>query len=412
MDRWIERCCGLDVHKQTVAACVRVPGAQGRRTQEVRTFGTTTPDLLALQDWLAAHQVTHVAMESTGVFWKPVYYVLEARFTVLLLNAAHVKQVPGRKTDVRDCQWIAELLEHGLLRGSFVPPPVIRDLRELTRYRRTQIQERTRVANRLHKVLQDANVKLSNVTHHVLGVSGRAMLDALVAGTTDPDVLADLARGQLRKKLPALRQALTGRFRAHHAFLLGQILAHLDYLEEAIAAVSAHIEEQLRPFAPQVERLMTIPGVQRRTAETILAEIGTDMAVFPTAGHLASWAGMCPGNDESAGKRRSGKTRKGSKWLRTSLIEAANAAARTKATALGARYRRILPHRGHRKAIVAVGRHILEISHHLLRTDRTYQELGPDYFDRRHAERLQRRCIRQLEQLGLQVTITPASAAA
>jgi len=412
MDRWIERCCGLDVHKQTVAACVRVPGAQGRRTQEVRTFGTTTPDLLALQDWLAAHQVTHVAMESTGVFWKPVYYVLEARFTVLLVNAAHIKQVPGRKTDVRDCQWIAELLEHGLLRGSFVPPPVIRDLRELTRYRRTQIQERTRVANRLHKVLQDANVKLSNVTHHVLGVSGRAMLDALVAGTTDPDVLADLARGQLRKKLPALRQALTGRFRAHHAFLLGQILAHLDYLEEAIAAVSAHIEEQLRPFAPQVERLMTIPGVQRRTAETILAEIGTDMAVFPTAGHLASWAGMCPGNDESAGKRRSGKTRKGSKWLRTSLIEAANAAARTKATALGARYRRILPHRGHRKAIVAVGRHILEISHHLLRTDRTYQELGPDYFDRRHAERLQRRCIRQLEQLGLQVTITPASAAA
>ncbi len=412
MDRWIERCCGLDVHKQTVAACVRVPGAQGRRTQEVRTFGTTTPDLLALQDWLAAHQVTHVAMESTGVFWKPVYYVLEARFTVLLVNAAHVKQVPGRKTDVRDCQWIAELLEHGLLRGSFVPPPGIRDLRELTRYRRTQIQERTRVANRLHKVLQDANVKLSNVTHHVLGVSGRAMLDALVAGTTDPDVLADLARGQLRKKLPALRQALTGRFRAHHAFLLGQILAHLDYLEEAIAAVSAHIEEQLRPFAPQVERLMTIPGVQRRTAETILAEIGTDMAVFPTAGHLASWAGMCPGNNESAGKRRSGKTRKGSKWLRTSLIEAANAAARTKATALGARYRRILPHRGHRKAIVAVGRHILEISHHLLRTDRTYQELGPDYFDRRHAERLQRRCIRQLEQLGLQVTITPASAAA
>jgi len=412
MDGWIERCCGLDVHKQTVAACVRVPGAQGRRTQEVRTFGTTTPDLLALQDWLAAHQVTHVAMESTGVFWKPVYYVLEARFTVLLVNAAHIKQVPGRKTDVRDCQWIAELLEHGLLRGSFVPPPVIRDLRELTRYRRTQIQERTRVANRLHKVLQDANVKLSNVTHHVLGVSGRAMLDALVAGTTDPDVLADLARGQLRKKLPALRQALTGRFRAHHAFLLGQILAHLDYLEEAIAAVSAHIEEQLRPFAPQVERLMTIPGVQRRTAETILAEIGTDMAVFPTAGHLASWAGMCPGNDESAGKRRSGKTRKGSKWLRTSLIEAANAAARTKATALGARYRRILPHRGHRKAIVAVGRHILEISHHLLRTDRTYQELGPDYFDRRHAERLQRRCIRQLEQLGLQVTITPASAAA
>src|SRR3989441_491666 len=351
-------------------------------------------------------------MESTGVYWKPVFYVLEEAFTCLLVNAAHIKQVPGRKTDVKDCMWIAQCLEHGLLRGSFVPPAPIRELRDLTRHRKVLIQERSRAANRLHKLLQDAGIKLASVATDILGVSARAMLDALVEGTTDPDVLADLARGKLRKKLPALRQALTGRFRAHHAFLLGQILAHLDYLEEAIAAVSAHIEEQLRPFTPQVERLMTIPGVQRRTAETILAEIGTDMAVFPTAGHLASWAGMCPGNNESAGKRRSGKTRKGSKWLRTSLIEAAKAAARTKATALGARYRRILPHRGHRKAIVAVGRHILEISHHLLRTDRTYQELGPDYFDRRHAERLQRRCIRQLEQLGLQVTITPASAAA
>jgi transposase len=412
MDRWIERCCGMDVHKATVAACVRVPGPNGKRTQEVRTFGTTTPELLALQDWLGAHGVTHVAMESTGVFWKPVYYVLEATCTVLLVNAAHIKQVPGRKTDVRDCQWIAELLEHGLLRGSFVPPAAIRDLRELTRYRRTQIQERTRVANRLHKVLQDANVKLTNVTRDVLGVSGRAMLDALVEGTTDPAVLADLARGRLRKKLPALRQALTARFRDHHAFLLGQILGHLDYLEEAVAVVSAHIDEQLRPVAAQVERLMTIPGVQRRTAETILAELGTDMAQFPSAAHLASWAGMCPGNNESAGKRRTGKTRKGSKWLRTSLIEAGNAAARTKATALGARYRRILPHRGHRKAVVAVGRHILEISYHILRTDQTYHELGPDYFDRRHAERVQQRCIRQLERLGLQVTIAPAPVAA
>jgi transposase len=367
---------------------------------------------LALQDWLGAQGVTHVAMESTGVFWKPVYYVLEATCTVLLVNAAHIKQVPGRKTDVRDCQWIAELLEHGLLRGSFVPPPAIRDLRELTRYRRTQIQERTRVANRLHKVLQDANVKLTNVTSDVLGVSGRAMLDALVHGTVDPAVLADLARGQLRKKLPALRQALTGRFRDHHAFLLGQILGHLDYLEEAVAAVSAHIEEQLRPFAAQVERLMTIPGVQRRTAETILAEIGPDMTQFPSAAHLASWAGMCPGNNESAGKRRTGKTRKGSKWLRTSLIEAGNAAGRTKATALGARYRRIMPHRGHRKAVVAVGRHILEISYHLLARGQTYQELGIDYFDRYHAERVKQRCIRQLERLGLQVTVGPAPVAA
>src|SRR6059036_518327 len=411
MDGWIERCCGLDVHKQTVAACVRVPGAQGRRTQEVRTFGTTTPDLLALQDWLAAHQVTHVAMESTGVFWKPVYYVLEARFTVLLLNAAHVKQVPGRKTDVRDCQWIAELSEHGLLRGSFVPPPVIRDLRELTRYRRTQIQERTRVANRLHKVLQDANVKLSNVTHHVLGVSGRAMLDALVAGTTDPDVLADLARGQLRKKLPALRQALTGRFRAHHAFLLGQILAHLDYLEDAIAAVSAHIAEQLRPFAPQVERLMTIPGVQRRTAETILAEIGTDMAVFPTAGHLASWAGMCPGNDESAGKRRSGKTRKGSKWLGIALTEAALANVRTKDVYLAAQYRRLRPRRGHTRALGAVKHSIIVACWHMLSTGETYREAGGDYFTRLDPDKQTRRLVAQLERLGHVVTLQEAAAA-
>ncbi len=412
MDRWIERGCGLDVHKATVAACLRVPGPAGKRTQEVRTFGTTTGELLVLHDWLAAHGVTHVAMESTGVFWKPVYYVLEASFTVLLVNAAHIKQVPGRKTDVSDCAWIAQLLEHGLLRGSFVPPPAIRELRDLTRYRRTQIQERTRVANRLHKVLQDANVKLTNVTRQVLGVSGRAMLDALVQGTTDPAVLADLARGRLRTKLPALQQALAGRFRDHHAFLLGQILAHVDHLDAAVTTLSGRIEALLRPFAAQVERLLTIPGVQRRTAETILAEIGTDMTRFPSAAHLASWAGMCPGNDESAGKRRSGKTRKGSKWLRTGLTEAGNAAARTKATALGARYRRIMPHRGHRKAVVAVGRHILEISYHLLGTATTYHELGADYFDRRHAERVQRRCLQQLERLGLRVTLTPAPAAA
>lgn len=412
MERIIERCCGLDVHQASVVACVRLPGPDGSRRQIVQSFGATTPELLALRDWLAQHAVSHAAMESTGVYWKPVYYILEDSVTVLLVNAAHLNKVPGRKTDVADCAWIAQLLEHGLLRGSFVPPAPIRELRDLTRYRKAQIQDRAREANRLQKFLEDANIKLSSVASDVLGVSGRAMLNALVSGTNDPAVLAELARGKLRKKLPALRQALTGRFRDHHAFLIGQILAHLDYLEEAIAESSRRIEEQLRPFATELQRLTTIPGVQRRTAEALVAEIGTDMSRFASAAQLASWAGMCPGNRESAGKRRSGKTRKGSKWLRSALIEAGNAAARTKRTALGARYRRLVRHLGHKKAVVAVGRQILEISHHLLTHSTTYHELGVDYFDRRYSERVKQRCIRQLERLGHRVTLTPLPNAA
>lgn len=412
MERMIERVCGLDVHQKSVAACVRVPGANGSRQQLVQSFGTSTPELLALRDWLAEHGVTHLAMESTGVYWKPVYYLLESDFTVLLVNAAHIKQVPGRKTDVADCAWIAQLLEHGLLRGSFVPPAPIRELRDLTRYRKAQIQDRAREANRLQKMLEDANIKLSSVATDVLGVSGRTMLNALVAGTTDPAVLAELARGRLRQKLPALRQALTGRFREHHAFLVGQSLAHLDYLEQSIGEISHRLEEQLRPFAEAVERLITIPGVQRRTAEVIVAEIGTDMSRFASSAQLVSWAGMCPGNRESAGKRKSGKTRKGSKWLRSALIESGNAAARTKGTALGARYRRLTRHLGHRKAVVAVGRQILEISYHLLSANTTYRELGVDYFDRTYSDRVRQRCIHQLERLGHRVTLTPLSNAA
>ena len=341
MDVILERCAGLDVHQATVAATVRSPGPRGERMELCQTFGTTTPDLLTLRDWLLAQGVTHVAMESTGVYWKPVYYVLEEAVTVLLVNAAHVKNVPVRKTDVQDSAWLAQLLECGLLRGSFVPPPAIRELRDLTLYRKTQIQERALEANRLHKVLEDAGIKLATVASDVLGVSGRAMLAALVEGTTDPLVLADLARGKLRKKLPALRRALTGRFRTHHAFLAGQILAHLDYLEESIAALSQEIEMHLHPFARAAERLQTIPGVEQRTAEVLVAEIGVDMARFPTAGHLASWAGLCPWNNESAGKRKRGTTRKGCKWLRIALIEAALAATRKKGCALGARYRQI-----------------------------------------------------------------------
>src|SRR5438094_2785444 len=409
MERLIERVCGLDVHKQTVAACVRVPASKGAREQHVRTFGTTAAEILALRDWLEAHRVTHVAMESTGVYWKPIYYVLEERFTCLLVNPTHVKQVPGCKTDVRDCVWIAQLLEHGLLRGSFVPPAPIRELRDLTRYRKVLIQDRTREANRLHKFLEDAGIKLASVATDVLGVSGRAMLEALVRGTTDPDVLAELARGKLRSKLPALRQALTGRFRPHHAFLVSQLLAHVDYLDEAIATVSEEVEGRLAPFAAQLTQLDTIPGINKRTAEVIIAELGVDMSSFPSDRHLASWAGICPGNNESAGKHKSGKTRKGNRWLRMTLIEAAAAATRTKDSALQARYRRVMRHRGHKKAVVAVAHAMLRAVYHLLAEGTTYREPGADYYDRRHTHRVTRRAIQLLERQGYRVVLEPAA---
>ena len=405
MEQVFERVCGLDVHKATIAACVRVPDATGKRVQDVQTFGTTTADLLALRDWLEAHVVTHVAMESTGVYWKPVYYVLEERVTCLLVNAAHVKKVPGRKTDVQDCAWLAQLLEHGLLRGSFVPPAPIRELRDLTRYRKSLIQERAREANRVHKMLEDAGIKLATVARDVLGTSGRAMLEALVQGTRDPAVLAELARGRMRAKLPALRQALAGHFRPHHAFLTTQILAHLDYLEEAVATLSGRVEAILAPFADAVQRLDIIPGVNQRTAEVLIAEIGVDMTQFPSDRHLASWAGLCPGNDESAGKRRTGKTRKGNIWLRAALVEAALGATRTKNSAVAARYRRVMRHRGHKKAIVAVAHSLLVTAYHVLARQTTYHELGADYHDRRHSERVARRALQTLEQQGYRVTL-------
>jgi len=409
MDRQLERCCGLDVHKGTIAACVRIGGRSGAATQHVQTFGTTTADLLVLRDWLVAHAVTHVAMESTGVYWKPVFYALESDFTCLLVNAAHIKQVPGRKTDVRDCVWIAQLLEHGLLRGSFVPPAPIREIRDLTRYRKALIQDRTRVANRLHKALEDAGVKLATVASDILGVSGRAMLHALAEGTTDPAVLADLARGRLRGKLPALRAALAGRFRAHHAFVVGQLLAHLDYLDEAIAALSTELESRLAPFSEQLTRLDSIPGINRRTAEVIIAEIGVDMSPFPSAAHLASWAALCPGNNESAGKHKSGKTRKGNRWLRTALIEAAAGASRAKNSALQARFRRVLRQRGPKKATVALAHALLRIAYHVLADGTTYRELGGDYYDRQHTRRVTRRAIQLLERQGYRITLEPAA---
>jgi len=409
MQQLLDRVAGLDVHRKTLAVCVRVPGPDGERAQTVRTFGATAAELVALRDWLQAHQVTHVALESTGVYWKPVYYVLEDAFTCLLVNAAHVQKVPGRKTDVQDCVWLAQLLEHGLLRGSFVPPPPLRELRDLTRYRKVLIQERTREANRLHKVLEDAGIKLATVATDILGVSGRDMLHALVAGTTDPDVLAELARGTLRKKLPALRQALTGRFRAHHAFMVSQHLGHLDYLDEAVVSLSGRIEEALRPFATAHQRLDSIPGIAQRTAEVMIAEIGVDMHRFPTAQHLASWAGLCPGQNESAGKHKSGRIRPGNRWLRMALIEAASLAARSRTTAFGARYRRIARHRGHKKAVVAVAHAMLVTAYHLLDRGQEYREPGVDYFDRRHTDRAKRHAIRALERQGYRVVLEPAA---
>jgi transposase len=410
MDQVVDRCAGLDVHKDTVVATVRVPGEQGRRHEELHTFGTTTNDLLALRDWLKSWEVTLVGMEATGVYWKPVYYVLEDEVECWLLNARHMRNVPGRKTDVADSAWIAQLIEHGLVRPSFVPPKPIRDLRDLTRYRKVQIEERGREAQRLDKVLQDAGLKLSSVATDILGVSGRAILDALVSGTRDADVLADLARGRLRSKLPLLREALTGRFRPHHALIIGEMLAKLDYLDEAIGRLSDEIGRLIDPFAAKVELLRTIPGVDQRSAEVILAEVGSDMSRFPSAQHLASWAGMCPGNNESAGKHKSGKTRKGSKWLRGTLVQSASAAARSKDTYLAAQYARLKGRRGHPKAIVAVGHSILVIAYYLLSRDQPYTDLGAAHFLERHGtDSYKRRLIANLERLGYTVQLEPAA---
>jgi transposase len=409
MERVIERAAGLDVHKKTVTACLRVPGPAGDREQEVQTFGTTAAALLALRDWLQAHGITHVAMESTGVYWKPVYYVLEELFTCLLVNAAHVSKVPGRKTDVRDCEWLAQLLEHGLLRGSFVPPVAIRELRDLTRYRAVLVQDRTREANRLHKVLTDSGIQLASVASNVLGKSGRAMLTALVEGTTDPLVLADLAQGKLRRKLPALREALVGRFRKHHSLLVSHLLAHLDYLDEALDDLTGQIEEALRPFAAEAARLDAIPGVGARTAEVLIAELGVDMRQFPTARHVASWAGLCPGTHESAGKRRAVRTTKGNRWLRGALIEAALAAVNVRDSALAGRYRRLRPRCGHKKAIVAIAHKLLTTAYLLLAQGSTYRELGADYYDVRRKDRDVRRALHALERHGYRVSLEPAA---
>ena len=405
MDTLYPHCAGLDVHKQTVVVCVRHHDGQGPARQHIRTFPTHTQALLQLSDWLAQEGVTHVAMESTGVYWKPIYNLLEGRFQLLLVNAQHVKQVPGRKTDVKDSQWLADLLQHGLLRASFVPAAPIRELRDLTRQRAQLVAEKATVANRIQKVLEDANIKLASVASDILGVSGRAMLEAMIGGEEDPAKLADLARRRLRGKIPRLREALQGRVAEHHRFLLRLLLDHLDHLESLVGRLSVRIEERLATQGEVIEHLTSIPGVKQRVAEVVLAEVGPKVERFPTAAHLASWVGLCPGNNESAGKRRSGKTTKGSPWLRATLVQAAWAAAHSKGTYLAARYQRLARRRGVKRALVAVAHTILGIIYQVLKRGVTYSELGADYYDRLQPERLTRQLVRRLEQMGHKVTL-------
>jgi transposase len=367
-------CAGLDVHKKTVVACVRRLASDGQIHREVRTYPTMTASLIDLADWLDSEGVSHVAMESTGVYWKPVYHLLEGRFELLLVNAHHIKQVPGRKTDVKDAEWIAQLLQYGLLKAGFIPPPPIRELRDLTRQRAQLIRERASVANRIHKVLEDANIKLASVASDVLGVSGRSMLTALIGGAENPDQLAGLARGRLRKKQPELILALQGLVTDHHRFLLRTLLKQIDQLENLIAEYASRIDQVMAPFAEAAARLETIPGLGSHAAEAILAEIGADMSVFPTAGHLASWAGLCPGNNESAGKRRTGKTTKGSQWLRTILVQVSWSASHTKDTILSWTYRRWAKRMGKKKALVALSHKIIVIIHRLLKNQTEYRE--------------------------------------
>lgn len=401
-------CCGLDVHRRSVAACVRRLEAGGRLYQETRTFGTMTRDILELADWLAAGGVTHVAMEATGVYWKPIYNLLEDRFTLLLVNARHVKHVPGRKTDVQDCQWLAQLLQAGLLRGSFIPARPQREFRELTRHRSQLVAEKSRVANRVQQVLEDANIKLGTVATDILGASGRDMLRALIAGEQDPEKLADLARRQLRNKIPELRRALEGKVTDHHRFLVGQLLAHVEHLEGQIEALSRRIEEVSRPFASANKAVSSLPGFEQRSAQNVLAEIGADMEPFPTAAHLASWAGVCPGNNESAGKRKSGRTTHGNRWLRTALVQSAWAATRKKDSYFAAQYRRLAARRGKKRAIFAVAHSLLTVIYHMLKTGSTYKDLGGDYFDKLNSKRLLPHLVKRIKDLGYQVTIEAA----
>lgn len=412
MDILYLRVAGLDLHKKTVFATVRCVDERRHVAEETRTFGTMTRDLLAMADWLAAHQVTHVAMEATGVLWKPVWNLFDGRFELLLVNPRELKQVPGRKSDVKDSQWIARLLQHGLLRNSFVPPREQRELRDLTRHRAQLEGERTRIANRIHKLLEDANIKLGSVASDILGVSAREMLEQLVAGHEDPAELAELARGRMRKKTEQLKLALEGGFRDHHRFMLGQLLAHLTHLDQQIAVFSARIAAKTAAFVDEVleEKLDVVPGVNSTTIENVVAEIGTDMDQFPTAGQIASWGGICPGNEESAGKRKRTKTTKGNRWLRRALSEAAWAATHTRNSYFSAQYHRLAGRRGKKRALIAVAHTMLIVIYEIIKHRTDYKDLGADYFAKLDPQRHKRYLVKRLEQLGYEVTLTPIPA--
>ena len=408
MDVLYQRCAGLDVHKDTVVACARIM-TRGEVARTVRSFATTTSGLLVLADWLSEHGCTHVAMEATGVYWKPVWHVLEESFALSLANAAHVKNVPGRKTDVNDATWLGELLAHGPIRASFVPERPTQELRALLRTRKQLVREQVSHVQRVHKTLEDANIKLASVLSDIVGMSGRAMLRALIAGETDPVVLAGLAHRRVKAGRQELVEALRGDVRPHHRFLLALHLRQIDGLDEAIMAVDRQIDEQLAPFRRAVELLTSIPGVSALSACSIVAEIGTDMARFADAGHLVSWAGMCPRNDESAGKRRSTRLRRGNPWLKTVLVQCAWAASRAKLTYLQAQFHRLRARRGAKKAICAVAASILTAVYHMLRDGTLYRDLGPDHLRPASPDHLARKLVRTLNNLGFHVELTAAA---
>jgi len=405
-------CAGMDVHKGSVTVCLVWREKNGKRCKELRTFSTMTNSLLEMRDWLASYRCPVIAIESTGVYWKPIFNLLEDEFEVMLVNPAHLKHVKGRKTDPEDASWLADLLEHGLLQASFIPPVEIRDLRDLTRYRRRMIEEKSAEVNRVQKILEDANIKLASVASDVMGVSGRAILAAMLEGKMSPGQMAELSKGRLRDKREELAESLVGRFRPHHSLLLSKMLEHIDFLDGAISDCDSAIEELMRPFVLQIEQLDAVPGVDVRSAQDIIAEVGADMSAFPSHKHLCSWAGICPGNNQSGGKRQSGKIRKSNKWLKAALIRCAHAAGRSKDTYLGTQFRRFVGRKGAQRAAVVVAHSILESIFFILRDGVDYQEMGPTYFDQVNKEHIVRQYKKRLEALGLVVEVREAAAAA